>query len=235
MATRPRSYVVSLENRKPRGSGHERRGEILEAARELFLEHGVESVSTRQVAARVGISQTALYVYFKKKEDMLDSLVEEAFTKLSVAIQAIPANRNDYGGYLREMMRAYIWFGLHHPDEYKLALLLKNPRPKEARPDGDRSDIGEQAFAVLETIVAEAAKTGVLRSSDPSGKAVAQALWAAVHGLVALLITHPDFCWVATDDLIATQLDILMNGVLMPNRASLEPRTKQAKRRQAPE
>ena len=62
-----RFYVISLDNRKARGSGHERVGEILEAARELFLQHGVEGVSTRQIATRVVISQTALYVYFKNK------------------------------------------------------------------------------------------------------------------------------------------------------------------------
>ena len=56
-----------MENRKARGSGHERREEILRAARELFLEHGVEGVSTRQIAARVGISQTALYVYLRAR------------------------------------------------------------------------------------------------------------------------------------------------------------------------
>ena len=59
-------------------TGYERREEILRAARELFLEHGVEGVSTRHIAARVGISQTALYVYFKSKEEMLDRLVDAA-------------------------------------------------------------------------------------------------------------------------------------------------------------
>ena len=77
-----KSYVVSLENRKRRGFGHQRPEEILSAARALFLEHGAENVTTRQIAARVGISQTALYVYFKSKEEMLDRLVTGALPKL---------------------------------------------------------------------------------------------------------------------------------------------------------
>ncbi|MGA2494515.1 MAG: helix-turn-helix domain-containing protein [Roseiarcus sp.] len=84
----PRSYVISLENRKRRGAGCERPAEILKAARALFLENGVEGVTTRQIAARVGISQTALYVYFCTKEQMLDSLAREAWRGLGAALDA---------------------------------------------------------------------------------------------------------------------------------------------------
>src|SRR5580698_11520185 len=85
----PRTYVISLDNRKARGCGHERPEEILNAARALFLEHGVENVTTRQIAARVGISQTALYVYFKSKDEMLDRLVDAALRKLGAALDAV--------------------------------------------------------------------------------------------------------------------------------------------------
>ncbi len=46
--------------RKPRGHGHERRSEILTAAKQLFISEGYETVTTRQLAERVGISQTGL-------------------------------------------------------------------------------------------------------------------------------------------------------------------------------
>ena len=80
--------MISLDHRKARGAGCERPAEILKAARELFLTQGVENVTTRQIAARVGISQTALYVYFSSKEEMLDSLAEEAWRGLADALAA---------------------------------------------------------------------------------------------------------------------------------------------------
>src|SRR5580658_8734657 len=126
----PRTYVISLENRKARGSGHERREEILRAARELFLEHGVEGVSTRQIAARVGISQTALYVYFKSKEEMLDRLVDAALRKLGVALDAVNVSWADPVDFLRANLREYIRFGLSHPDEYRLVFMLRDARRK---------------------------------------------------------------------------------------------------------
>ncbi|THD44517.1 MAG: TetR/AcrR family transcriptional regulator, partial [Bradyrhizobium sp.] len=96
-----KSYVISLENRKRRGFGHQRLDEILTAARALFLEHGAENVTTRQIAARVGISQTALYVYFKSKEEMLDRLVADALAKLGAAIEAVSAGNEDPYEFLR--------------------------------------------------------------------------------------------------------------------------------------
>src|SRR5271166_4928450 len=47
--------------RKPRGQGATRRGEILAAAKSLFLEEGFERTTMRRIAAVVGISSTALY------------------------------------------------------------------------------------------------------------------------------------------------------------------------------
>ena len=46
--------------RKARGHGHERRSEILSAAKQLFISEGYETVTTRQLAERVGLSQTGL-------------------------------------------------------------------------------------------------------------------------------------------------------------------------------
>src|SRR5579859_5270420 len=90
-----RTYTISLENRKARGSGHERLGEILAAARALFLEHGAENVSTRKIAERVGISQTALFAYYKTKDDILAQLVRDAFQELDRAIAEVDRTATD--------------------------------------------------------------------------------------------------------------------------------------------
>jgi len=133
MQTPPRrEYVISLDHRKARGAGCERPAEILKAARELFLEQGVENVTTRQIAARVGISQTALYVYFSSKEEMLDSLAEEAWRGLADALAA--ADPKDAGGSdpvarLRAILSSYMRFWLRRPDDYRIIFMRKSLRP----------------------------------------------------------------------------------------------------------
>lgn len=213
-----RSYVISLDNRKARGSGHERREEILAAARALFLEHGVDSVPTRQIAVRVGISQTALYVYFKNKEEMLAQLVEAAFLKLRAALEEIEAHCADPVDYLRAVIPEYIRFGLDNPDEYRLAFLLRDGHRKAAHPldEGHGMPIGLQVFAAMESRVAAGLASGALRSADGSGHGTAQALWAAIHGLVALRLAYPDFGWLPVSELISVQTDMLMHGLVAP-------------------
>jgi AcrR family transcriptional regulator len=209
-----RTYVISLDNRKARGSGHERPEEILAAARELFLEHGIENVSTRQIATRVGISQTALYVYFRDKEMMLDSLVEVAFRKLGTTLACVEAKCSDPIDYLRAAIPEYIRFGFENPDEYRLAFLLRDARRKASRLPEEKRRIGLEVFEAMETRIAEGFASGALRSPSGSAHGSAQALWAAIHGLVALLLAYPEFGWVPLDELIAIHTDMLLHGLI---------------------
>jgi AcrR family transcriptional regulator len=216
-----RTYTISLANRKARGSGHERLGEILAAARALFLEHGFENVSTRKIAERVGISQTALFAYYKTKDDILDRLIRDAFEELNAAIAEVDRIAIDPRDWLQRGIAGYIAFGLSHPDEYRIAFMVMktyrkpyNADPPE--PPGEGTRVGVPVFLRLVAKVDEAIKAGVIRGDLGSSMAVAQALWAAMHGLVAALIARPSpyFPWEEVDVLIRVQTSLLLDGVL---------------------
>ena len=50
----------------------ELRQEILDAAREMFVEDGYENVSMRKIAEKIEYSPTTIYLYFRDKADLLD-------------------------------------------------------------------------------------------------------------------------------------------------------------------
>jgi AcrR family transcriptional regulator len=217
-----RTYTISLANRKARGSGHERLGEILAAARELFLEHGFENVSTRKIAERVGISQTALFAYYKTKDDILNRLIRDAFEELTAAIAEVDRTASDHRDWLRRGIAGYIAFGLSHPDEYRIAFMVMktyrkpyNAEPLE--PAGEGTRVGVPVFLRLVEKVDEAIKAGVIRGDLGSSMAVAQALWASMHGLVAALIARPspNFPWEDVEVLIRLQTSLLLDGMLV--------------------
>ncbi|SFT47583.1 TetR family transcriptional regulator [Mesorhizobium sp. YR577] len=58
------------------------RDRILEAARELFAEHGVEAVSLRELTSRAGVNLAAIHYHFGSK----DALLEELFSRSSQPI-----------------------------------------------------------------------------------------------------------------------------------------------------
>jgi AcrR family transcriptional regulator len=216
-----RTYTISLANRKARGAGHERLGEILAAARELFLEHGFENVSTRKIAERVGISQTALFAYYKTKDDILSRLIKDAFEELDRVIAEVDQAAIDHRDWLQRGITAYIAFGLSHPDEYRLAFMVIKAyrRPynvdQQAQP-GEGTRVGVPIFLRLVGKVDEAIKDGVIRADLGSPMLVAQALWTSMHGLVAALIARPrpHFPWEDVNALILVQTKILLKGLL---------------------
>jgi hypothetical protein len=70
---------------------------------------------------------------------------------------------------------------------------------------------GKIAYSFLQEQVRQLLANGDIRGGEP--ETVAEAIWAAGHGLVSLMITHVDFPW-AREALVETQLRILLNGLL---------------------
>jgi AcrR family transcriptional regulator len=228
--TPDQTYVISLANRKARGSGHERLGEILAAAKALFLEHGFENVSTRKIAEQVGVSQTTLFAYYKTKDDILSKLIQDAFGELDRAIAEVDRTAKDPQDWLRRGIAGYIAFGLSHPDEYRLAFMVikayrKPYNAEQPEQPGAGTRVGIPIFLQLVDTVGKAMQTGVVRSDLGSPMLVAQALWASMHGLVAALIARPrpHFPWEDVDALIRVQTQMLLEGMLVRSLAISRP------------
>jgi len=208
-----REYVISLDHRKARGAGCERPAEILKAARELFLEQGVENVTTRQIAARVGISQTALYVYFSSKEEMLDSLAEEAWRGLAAALAAADpdgAEGADPVERLRAILSAYMRFWLRRPDDYRIIFMRKSLRPCPS--DDDNRFVTRDGLLERLAKRFEAAALARLVRDNWRPEAAALAMWAAVSGPVALRLAFPDLHWPPEDEHVKATIDMIIQG-----------------------
>ncbi len=76
---------------EPQPSLHAR---IVDAARELFLEHGYSKVSASEIAEAVGISKKTLYREFTTKDDILRAVVLPKLKESTKRIDAILADRS---------------------------------------------------------------------------------------------------------------------------------------------
>ena len=65
------------------------RQEIMDAARELFVAEGYQSVSMRKIADKISYSPTTIYLYFKDKNDLMHQICEHTFARLAQNIKAI--------------------------------------------------------------------------------------------------------------------------------------------------
>lgn len=210
--------TAPVRRRAKRGRGPiDRRREILDAARDLFVSDGFEQTSVRKVAARVGVSSTALYLYFRDKDDLFTALCDEAFAKLRDAIDAVEAANLPPLEAAGAQMRAYVDFAMTHPDAYRLIfmtqgkpdLVLDHRAPPEAT--GGPGSQGAMAFQALVRQVERLMDAGLIARQDPH--MVGEIMWASSHGLVSLIMMRPGLHWTDFDTLVAGMMRTIMFGL----------------------
>lgn len=198
--------------RKPKGEGHARRAEILEAAERIFVEVGYEGATIRRIADEVGLSSTALYMHFSEKSEILHEICRVAFARLQAMNQAVMDEPGPPELRLRRLLESYVAFGFDNPNAYRLTYLT---RPVEAREGAQTAaqNLGGELYRAFEAVVGDVAAQGHLRG-DP--RTAAQTLWAGAHGVVSLMITKPYFDWVGREALSRSMIDALIAGLLRP-------------------
>ena len=189
------------------------RNEILEAARALFVEEGYDAVSMRKVAQRIEYSPTTIYLHFKDKGELFQAICEEMFAKLSHKLEEQAKKRAadatpDPIAALREGLQIYAKFALKNPEHYTVTFML--PRNQVVPFDGS---MGQQTFQYLRGGVTACVEAGVFRK-DVDVEAASQSLWAAVHGVVALLIAKCDrFPFIKAERLVDETIDTMIRGL----------------------
>jgi AcrR family transcriptional regulator len=216
MQTKRGRRPASPSKRKPRGSGQERREQILAAAKELFTNEGYARVTTRALAAKAGLSQTGLYLYFETKEDILRAISEETHNAMTDAFDRAVAGAGPPREIFERLLRAYIDFGLSHPAEYQLTFTISPdalaPIAKDfSQPSEQQNDPGARSFMRFRDHLTALAPHGLLGGLDPI--VAAQILWFAGHGAVSLLITRAHFPWADRAVLIDGLVGMVINGL----------------------
>lgn len=186
----------------------DRREQILAHALDLFVVHGVQHVSTRQIARAVGISQPSLYAHFATRDAIAVELCRRAFARLRQRMAAALAGGGTPFDRLLRAGHDYVAFGLEEPAAYRVAFMLERPSADPAD-DAAKLAAGLEAFGVMLDFFRE-----VRGDRGPATDIAAQSCWAAMHGLVALLLTRPGFPWAARVALVAHHLRTVARGAL---------------------
>ncbi|MFY7778417.1 MAG: TetR/AcrR family transcriptional regulator [Elstera sp.] len=195
--------------------GQDRRTEILAAARELMLTEGYDRTSMRNIAAKLNVTPTTLYLYFRNKEELVYNLVQETFGILLENLQSVMCPVTDPLCALRKGLEAYIRFGLAYPDHYRVVFMTLPPEAKrdvcQKKQEECCDSLCEQAYGSLEKGVARCQASGQLRAGDAA--AITATLWASVHGLATLLIKSGGHPAASPELMIETLLDTLLRGL----------------------
>lgn len=195
----------------------ELRTRILDAAREMFVAEGYEAVTMRKIAERIEYSPTAIYAHFKDKNALIRELCENdfmAFAQKFVAFLQVddPIER------LRRAGVAYVDFAIENPQHYRLMFMTSRPSI-EGEDTSGVNDPGRNAYVFLRSTVVDAMERGLFRPELTNADVVAQAIWAALHGVVALHITiyaEKDqwMNWAPLEERRALMAEMVLRGLL---------------------
>ncbi|MBT9472169.1 MAG: TetR/AcrR family transcriptional regulator [Pseudomonadota bacterium] len=207
------SVTTRRSARKPKGDGHLRRAEILEAAERIFVAEGYDGATIRKIADEVGVSSTALYMHFPDKSCILLEICQGTIRQLLERNAEMASMPMDAANRVKLMLESYMRWGLDHPNAYELVFSNVRHITAVMQDEMTTADLGAQCYEIFSDVVREIAAQGRLRTG--SADSAAQALWAPCHGVVALMVNRPNFGWAPTEELIEVTLDGLMYGLVV--------------------
>jgi AcrR family transcriptional regulator len=168
--------------------------ELLTAAEAVLVRDGPGGLTVRAVAAEAGIAPMGVYNRLGGKDGLVDALLIRGFDRLRVTVDktlAATADEPDMRDRLLACAASYRRFALDNPHFY--AIMFEDAIPHAF----DNEEVGEHAtaaFGALVRVVELAAAAGAVTAPNPTE--VAQQIWSALHGAVALelkgLVLTPD-------------------------------------------
>jgi AcrR family transcriptional regulator len=209
------------------------RERILEAARRIVIREGFAALSMRKIADAIEYSPATLYLYFASRDEIARALCTQGYAQLLASFEPL-AQIADPAERLRALARAYVAFGVAHPQTYRL-IFMEDPTYLGAALGGKGDAAHDQAHGQANDSAAapqdphlinpaagdassdasmrlmigaldELKAAGRLPASADSGVWV-QALWATMHGIVSLNLTCPVFPTVPLDTVLDAALD----------------------------
>ncbi len=163
---------------------------LLETARLLVEEHGIDGFSLRELARRAGVSPAAPYHHFKDKAALIQALAEESQIRLGIASQHAIKGIDDPMQRLSALGVAYVLYAFEHPSEFRIMFRqeLRSPLGELEQPDTEP----DPAFVLLKQILIECREAGCIPITSEKALEIASInTWALVHGLATLIIDGP--------------------------------------------
>lgn len=158
---------------------------LLEAAAAIIKEQGVEGLSMRKLADKVGVSRTAPYHHFKDKNALLCALAERGFNQQEKMLAALKKQDHPTEQLFKEYVCAYMDYALEHSEIYDL--MYGRTLWKAGTPSDSLKKSSKQTFKAWIEWVEELQEHGVLPNNNTPLR-IGQTTWASLHGLARLFL-----------------------------------------------
>jgi TetR/AcrR family transcriptional regulator, cholesterol catabolism regulator len=142
-----------------------RRHQVFASSMHLFLEKGFQETSMQEIAAASGMGKSTLYDYFKTKDEILLSVVEDGIYDLTELAKLIASQDLPAAEKIHQVMHAHLEYLLENKEFYTRILYeVQRLGPESQR----RIQIRRHAYQdLLCSLVEEATREGTFRAVNP--------------------------------------------------------------------
>lgn len=163
------------------------REKIVQAARELVVEHGYSGVSTGQILRRANVSRGGLYHHFAGKQELMAAVLEAVEVDFTERMTAALGDAPDPFAALEQGVQWYLDECLRSQELQRIGLY-------EGRQAlgwmAWRETIAPYGLSILTAGLDAAMEAGQLEQADPS--ALAHMILALLHESVTMILNSED-------------------------------------------
>jgi len=161
-----------------------RRQQILDAARKLLLEKGLNGASMNQIAQLAELGVATIYFYYRSKEELFAALQQEGLELLHLRIQQAAARGRSNADKIRRAAQAYLRFSEENRDYFDIMNYFLSSPGEIFTPDLKRQvdQRGEKILGLVEKLVEDGVRQGEFGDVDVRNFSLL--LWGALHGLI---------------------------------------------------
>ncbi len=167
---------------KPPGRHHhgELRRALVLAGIEVLEREGVEALTVRALARRLGVSHAAPAHHFPDKRALLAAVAAEGFRRFEAALRTAAVGAATPRARMRRIGFAYVRFALDHPATFRV--MFGRELADCPKAPAELNEASSAAYAVLQET------SEALARSPEEARAHAFAGWALVHGAALLYL-----------------------------------------------
>lgn len=199
---------MGITERKERQRA-ELREHILRVARDMVMKEGFGALSMRKLADAVEYAPATLYLHFESRDAIARELCVRGFQEL-LALLEPAAEEKDPAARLSRLARAYLTFGLEHPETYRL-IFMEDPKLSADLFQDKLHGEGPRSFALLVRAFEDLKAAGQTLDATPADQ-LAEVFWAGLHGILSLKLTCSGFQGAPAEALAQTLVATMMHG-----------------------
>jgi AcrR family transcriptional regulator len=209
--------LSNLQERKRR-EAEARRKHIIIVLKALIKKGGAREVSIRKVAEEAGFSTTVVYSLFRDKATLITQAMDEDLLALVNCMKAVALQTPDPIEKIRLAGKAYVQFGMQHPDEYALVFMEPRPHAPVEAAVVEHGNAEQDPYAFAHSLFVQLAAARLVRADELSTHMMTQIFWQGLHGMVSLgIVMGEGDDWTPKIDPgmhLDALIEVLMTGLL---------------------